>query len=686
MYNKDVGNRKFMKELKNEKEYCSRVNLAMAIVTFPVSAQSTNLTENIRSPEKTSESGYDISELSLDNIPDELLTQTDLAEMIAEGTITDIESTDTEVLNSITVINGEGSRSTYSYSVPVKYIDEQTNQIKFIDNSLESGGIFDRTAYKNTDNSIKSEMPKKITDGIIVSENNNSIKILPQTENNVSAVKKEQDVFGNKKPVVEYENAFGQGISLQYEATNAGLKENVVISEKSDKNVFKFVLETHGLVPDTLCGQTIMFGGKDAEEPSFVLSAPWIKDSYNAEGNDEHISTESYYEITELSDGKYELALVADKTFLDSPDTVYPVVIDPPYATFGTSKINYVSLFSSSSERWYNSQYGMLGNQSGYGECLMYLQFPNVKEYKHLIPKSITRVTVNMYQSVGASSSYYIDCYDSNTSETASSVSYGTVNSNIGTQLDRTLCQGNATYGWWITGVFKDWLTYERSGKGWPKYQVILKAENGGNPFKQFLCSGNYMWVKIDYECTFTMIGIQDPSHKISHTAYMGKIAKYTSWYNCSIQRSVENCSATTALKHFESSTVLVFRGHGSRTSIGCYNSSLTNDTFSSKGSEYLANEKLIVLLACATAKGGEGAANFATTLNKKGAQTVVGFMDDIYCNEAEQWIEHFIWAAGLDRTVEEACEYANVETGIEKQSRRATVIGDKTQRAYQIS
>ena len=43
MYNKDVGNRKFMKELKNEKEYCSRVNLAMAIVTFPVSAQSKNV-------------------------------------------------------------------------------------------------------------------------------------------------------------------------------------------------------------------------------------------------------------------------------------------------------------------------------------------------------------------------------------------------------------------------------------------------------------------------------------------------------------------------------------------------------------------------------------------------------------------------------------------------------------------
>lgn len=658
--------------------------LAMAIATFPVSAQSTNLTESIRSPEKTSENGYDISELSLDNIPDELLTQTDLAEMIAEGTVTDIESTDTEVLNSITVINGEGSRSTYSYSVPVKYIDEQTNQIKFIDNSLESGGIFDRTAYKNTDNSIKSEMPKKITDGIIVSENNNSIKILPQTENNVSAVKKEQDVFGNKKSVVEYENAFGQGISLQYEATNAGLKENVVISEKSDKNVFKFVLETHGLVPDTLCGQTIMFGEKDADEPSFVLSAPWIKDSYNAEGNDEHISTESYYEITALSDGKYELALVADKTFLDSPDTVYPVVIDPPYATFGTSKINYVSLFSSSSERWYNSQYGMLGNRSGYGECLMYLQLSNVKDYKHIIPDSITRVTVNMYQSVGASSSYYIDCYDSNTSETASSVSYGTANSNIGTRLDRTLCQGNATYGWWITGVFKNWLSYELGGNGWSKYQVILKAENGGNPFKQFLCSGNYMWVKIDYECTFTMIGITDTGH--DHTNYMDRISRYTSWYNCPRTKKVVNCNSINALKYFESSTVMVFRGHGNKTAIGCYNSSLIVNSFSSKGSDYLANEKLIVLVACATAQGGEGAGNLATMLNKRGAQTVVGFMDNILCNEANQWIEHFIWAAGLDRTVEEACEYANKETHIEDQSRRATVIGDKTQRAYQIS
>ena len=658
--------------------------LAMAIATFPVSAQSTNLTENIRSPEKTSENGYDISELSLDNIPDELLTQTDLAEMIAEGTVTDIESTDTEVLNSITVINGEGSRSTYSYSVPVKYIDEQTNQIKFIDNSLERGGIFDKTAYKNTDNSIKSEMSKNITDGIIVSENNNSIKILPQTENNVSAVKKEQDVFGNKKSVVEYENAFGQGISLQYEATNAGLKENVVISEKSDTNVFKFVLETHGLVPDTLRGQTIMFGEKDADEPSFVLSAPWIKDSYNVEGNDEHISTESYYEITELSDGKYELTLVADKTFLDSPDTVYPVVIDPPYATFGTSKINYVSLFSSSSERWYNSQYGMLGNRSGYGECLMYLQLSNVKDYKHIIPDSITRVTVNMYQSVGASSSYYIDCYDSNTSETASSVSYGTVNSNIGTRLDRTLCQGNATYGWWITGVFKNWLSYELGGNGWSKYQVILKAENGGNSFKQFLCSGNYMWVKIDYECTFTMIGITDTGH--DHTNYMDRISRYTSWYNCPRTKKVVNCNSINALKYFESSTVMVFRGHGNKTAIGCYNSSLIVNSFSSKGSDYLANEKLIVLVACATAQGGEGAGNLATMLNKRGAQTVVGFMDNILCNEANQWIEHFIWAAGLDRTVEEACEYANKETHIEDQSRRATVIGDKTQRAYQIS
>ena len=69
MYNKDVGNRKFMKELKNEKNIVLASILAMAIVTFPVSAQSTNLTENIRSPEKTSENGYDISELSWTTFP-----------------------------------------------------------------------------------------------------------------------------------------------------------------------------------------------------------------------------------------------------------------------------------------------------------------------------------------------------------------------------------------------------------------------------------------------------------------------------------------------------------------------------------------------------------------------------------------------------------------------------------------
>ena len=105
--------------------------------------------------------------LSLESIPEQLAQTIELDEL---SPLAELNNADAEQLNSLTISNGDGTSTAYIFQGPIKYLDKETNSIKFIDNKLKesskSAGFLENYAYENTANDIKVYLPKKIKKGV----------------------------------------------------------------------------------------------------------------------------------------------------------------------------------------------------------------------------------------------------------------------------------------------------------------------------------------------------------------------------------------------------------------------------------------------------------------------------------------------------------------------------------------
>ena len=73
--------------------------------------------------------------LTLESIPDELAQTLELDEL---SPLAELNDTDEEQLNSLTISNGDGTSTAYIFQGPIKYLDKETNSIQFIDNKLKA--------------------------------------------------------------------------------------------------------------------------------------------------------------------------------------------------------------------------------------------------------------------------------------------------------------------------------------------------------------------------------------------------------------------------------------------------------------------------------------------------------------------------------------------------------------------
>lgn len=76
----------------------------------------------------------DTSHISVETIPDELLQTANLD----TSDIIKIDDTDKEDLSSIHYQKSDGTFEILSFNEPIKYLDKETNEIKFIDNTTFS--------------------------------------------------------------------------------------------------------------------------------------------------------------------------------------------------------------------------------------------------------------------------------------------------------------------------------------------------------------------------------------------------------------------------------------------------------------------------------------------------------------------------------------------------------------------
>ena len=269
--------------------------------------------------------------LTLESIPDELAQTLELDEL---SPLAELNDTDEEQLNSLTISNGDGTSTAYIFQGPIKYLDKETNSIQFIDNKLKasnkSSGFLEKYAYENTANDIKVYLPKKIKKGVDMEYENISINMRPEIIHNEKGVLKEYAFAGETMEVMEYPDAFGEGYHLQYQPLNSGLKENILVEEYNGTNSFSFELKLKKGSAEISEDNRIIYIKDENGETVFILNQPYARDSYvGIDPELSHRTFDDYYILEQTGNKTYRVTMVIDSEFLASEDTVYPVLIDP---------------------------------------------------------------------------------------------------------------------------------------------------------------------------------------------------------------------------------------------------------------------------------------------------------------------------------------------------------------------
>lgn len=309
--------------------------------------------------------------------------------------------------------------------------------------------------------------------------------------------------------VVEYAGAFGEHTSMRYRPVSQGVKEYIVLEQYTGVHEFQFWLDAPGLTPDVTEGDAIRF--LDASgELVFTITKAWAMDSYTEqeeEGEENapesrHFDDNIQYRLRQAEDGRYLLTMAVSEEFLSSPDIVYPASIE--YSTFygySQGNINFNTVFSKVSETWpaYAYEYIQTGYRSNYGESIGYVQFEGLEFFNDIYPEKIVRAIVTLKQTYGTSSSGTIGAYASNTNVKCNNATYSILSSNIGSLKYSTTCTVNNFYNFTITHMFKSWLDAELHGTG-TTYQMMFKALNNNQTYKQFHCTGNDLYVRVDFK------------------------------------------------------------------------------------------------------------------------------------------------------------------------------------------
>lgn len=426
--------------------------------------------------------------LRLEQLPDELyaILENDIQDsvQIDEKTVSD--------LFSVGFVNSDGTKSLMTFDSPVKYLDDETGSICFIDNAFIPTDDND-IAYANHGNSYSASFPVNISDGVSFSEADFSINMKPvdSLENCEPQIVNDELVYGN---------TFNDNTDICYSLENIGIKESIVVYEPTGCSCYDFIISADGLVPETESGKSIVLLDESSGKPVFVIQPTFIMDSYNGEyiDGEEHITYNNYYDIEQQDDGTYLLHMNLDEEFLNAESTVYPCIIDPSIWAVNFSDCSSSYVLQSGEAGYINNQLSA-GIFSGSGEHLSYIKANNINRVSWIEPNRLRSAEFRVKAaSSGYTNSCTIECYDSTTLSNVSAVTYSELISSLGSlQSSTTFTTLGETYSFDLTKLFKSWISYElgEGGKN-PDYGFILRGASGectqGRYFSSTASSNTY--------------------------------------------------------------------------------------------------------------------------------------------------------------------------------------------------
>ena len=129
----------------------------------------------------------------------------------------------------------------------------------------------------------------------------------------------------NQTSAVVYKNFLNRS-DLEYVVTSNSLKENIVVYAPQSEYIYRFDLDSGGLMPAEQADGSIKWvDPKNPDETVFLLDAPYMYDANDNESFDVSMSVEAD------GDG-YVLTVRADSDWIGESGRAFPVVIDPSWS------------------------------------------------------------------------------------------------------------------------------------------------------------------------------------------------------------------------------------------------------------------------------------------------------------------------------------------------------------------
>lgn len=326
-------------------------------------------------------------------------------------------------LNTIAFANLDGTETIYIFDEPVKYFSEN-GEIEDKSNILYNAHL-ENYAYVNKDNDIRTYFPDSLEEnsGIKVEYGIVTVEMSPHLENHVAT----STSFGQKvENSVYYYGVFGENTAVRYTPTFSGVKEDIILFDKSETSKFSFVLDCNGLEP-TVENDIIALRDKESGDIVATVGSIYVYDSYAMEKSEfPHETSNNKYELSQIDEGKYIISLIVDQDFLENEDIVYPVYIDPSITInasgTGSSKTildtpiyNGSGVTSMSAGGNPTAVVGYVGTLNGvqYGAGRLLMRFPGLMSQSFMsdYQKVITSATLYMKESSGLSSAATISAY-----------------------------------------------------------------------------------------------------------------------------------------------------------------------------------------------------------------------------------------------------------------------------------
>jgi RHS repeat-associated protein len=217
---------------------------------------------------------------------------------------------------SVTLRLPDGSREARIYGTPINYLDAEGDW-QPIEEGLEEADdgtvVNGRTNFALGLPQQLDEDPVEIaTGGLWLT----SQYVGPETE----AVNLDDSV-------ASYEAVDG-GVSFGFKSLATGVKEDITIDDRSQPNRYAFVLRAaSGLKPQVEPDGSIEFQRADGATV-FSLPAPVMFDSAPSPAESRDVS----YQLEPTDNaGEWRLVVAVDRSWLDDPDRVWPVVLDPTF-------------------------------------------------------------------------------------------------------------------------------------------------------------------------------------------------------------------------------------------------------------------------------------------------------------------------------------------------------------------